>query len=78
MPLCLYIWPYVLYILLRIYRWLNLTFKRIDIQTSLELLSELGCAGRGHVLWEGVSGDLGTGQGQSVDQGVVQKLVLLL
>jgi len=42
------------------------------------MLSELGCAGRGHVLWVGVSGDLGTSQCQGVDQGVVQELVLLL
>jgi len=46
--------------------------------TSLELLCELSCAGRGHVLLKGVSGDLATGQGQGVDQGVVQELVLLL
>jgi len=48
------------------------------ILTSLELLCEIICTGCGHVLWEGVSGDLGTGQGQGVDQGVVQKFILLL
>ena len=47
-------------------------------KTYIKLLCEFGCAGRGHVLREGVSGDLGTSQGQGVDQGVVQKLVLLL
>jgi len=57
---------------------INLACKRINIRTSLELLYKLGCAGLGHVLWEGISGDLGTGQGQGVDQGAVQKLVLLL
>ena len=41
-------------------------------------MCELGCAGRGHVLWEVISGDLGTGKGQRMDQGVVQKLVLFL
>jgi len=48
------------------------------MQTSLELFSKLCCTRRSHVLREGVSGDLGTGQGQGVDQGVVEKLVLLL
>jgi len=56
----------------------NQTCERLNTLTHLELLCELGCAARGHVLWEGVSGDLDTGQGQSVDQCVVQKLVLLL